>query len=854
MKTLLLLLGAFLTCGALAQDRPVPRPAMAARLAADEDVIGIVHWGLNTYTDREWGYGDEDPVLLNAPNFDADQIVQACKDGGLKGLVIVAKHHDGFCLWPTKTTEHNITKTPFWKGTGNGEHGRDYVKEMEQACRRAGLKFGVYCSPWDRNSAHYATDKYVEIYHAQLKELLGGEYGDIFEMWFDGANGGDGYYGGARERRKIGADYYRFGEVFKFVRELQPNVTIFAGERDDSDLRWCGNERGFVSDDSRATVVRTGGFCDGKFGNLDYVPMRNAGSPNGEYFRVNEADFPLRRGWFYHERERGTTKSGAYLARLYVGTVGNGGTMNIGVAPTKDGVLDADDVKALKDFGELRKALFAHEANDGEKFNVVVMREDVTNGELVDEWEFAADGNTILHGKSIGIKRIRLLKEPVVAKDCAVRVLRGAGEPKVSFALYRADQVIIDAILNAKGCEDETDTAKWMTGKASAPREYFVSPVGDDAADGSAAHPWRTIGRAASVAQAGDTVTVREGIYREWVKPANPGRDGSPRVSFALYRAPDEMVSEILNATGGDRETDTVGFMFNPKTAHAPSLLPEGKTFKLAWSDEFDGDRLDESKWSYRTNFWGRRAHWFAAPEDNAVEVKDGLLHLKLVKKADGQFVSPQLQTGELVWDVPHEDNPKGFWPLPKREKPKFAHRYGYYECRCKLQQKPGWWSAFWMQTPMQGCSLDPRRAGIEHDIMESFEVGEVIPHYFHSNGYGADYLGFCVPRRPKGVTPEEFNRPNSVRLDETQFHTFGMLWEPDGYTFFIDGRQHGEKVGQGEGEAVSQTEEFILLTTEAKWYRNDRMTGEGVPELEDAAASGDEFVVDYVRVYDTME
>ncbi|MBP5285507.1 MAG: alpha-L-fucosidase, partial [Kiritimatiellae bacterium] len=122
----------------LAAARPVPRPAMAERIAAEEDVYGIVHWGLNTYTDREWGYGDEDPAMLNPSKFDADQIVGACKAGGIGGLVVVAKHHDGFCLWPTKTTEHNITKTPFWKGTGDGEQGRDYVKEMEQACRRAG--------------------------------------------------------------------------------------------------------------------------------------------------------------------------------------------------------------------------------------------------------------------------------------------------------------------------------------------------------------------------------------------------------------------------------------------------------------------------------------------------------------------------------------------------------------------------------------------------------------------------------------------------------------------------------------------------------------------------------------------
>ena len=278
-----------------------------------------------------------------------------------------------------------------------------------------------------------------------------------------------------------------------------------------------------------------------------------------------------------------------------------------------------------------------------------------------------------------------------------------------------------------------------------------------------------------------------------------------------------------------------------------PSLLPKGVKLGLVWHDEFDGDSLDESKWSYRTNFWGRRAHWFATPEDNAVEVKDGLLRMKLVKRADGQFVSPQLQTGELVWDVPHQENPKGFWPLPKREKPKFMHRYGYYECRCRLQQLPGWWSAFWMQTPMQGCSLDPRCAGIEHDIMESFDPGEIIPHCFHANGYGADYLGFRCPRVKK-------NEDAIFKLDKTQFHTFGMLWEPDGYTLFIDGHQHGPKVGQGDGEAVSQTDEFILLTTEAKWYRNDHMTGKGVPELEAVAKAGDEFLVDYVRVYDIEE
>ena len=280
-----------------------------------------------------------------------------------------------------------------------------------------------------------------------------------------------------------------------------------------------------------------------------------------------------------------------------------------------------------------------------------------------------------------------------------------------------------------------------------------------------------------------------------------------------------------------------------------PSLLPKGVKLNLAWHDEFDGDSLDASKWSYRTNYWrrGGPANWFATPEDGAVEVKDGLLRLKLLKKPDGQFVSPQLQTGELMWDMLQTGGSAAGWPLPKREQPKFTHRYGYYECRCRLQQMPGCWSAFWMQSPMQGCSLDPRRAGIEHDIMESFEPGEVIPHCFHANGYGEDYLGFRCPRVKE-------NDEAILALDKTEFHVFGMLWEPDGYTMFVDGRQHGPKVGLGDGEAVSQTEEFVLLTTEAKWYRRNGLNGKPVPELDAAAAAGDEFLVAYVRIYDIEE
>ena len=443
-----------------ADATPVPSAALMERLRAEEDVIGIVHWGLNTFTDREWGYGDEDPAKLNPAKFDADQIARACAAGGLKGLVIVAKHHDGFCLWPTKTTEHNITKSPFRGGKG------DYVREMADACRRAGMKFGVYVSPWDRNNADYGTAKYVETYHAQIKELLGGNYGEVFEMWFDGANGGDGYYGGAREKRKIPNGYYRFDEVFKFVRELQPKVCIFAGEHDTADFRWPGNEQGFLNPDSRATICTVGGFADGKYGNPDYGKCINTGCVDGQFFKMCEADFPLRPGWFYHASQKGKSKHAAYLMNRYLVTVGNGGTMNIGIAPNRDGLLDEEDVKALKGFKALKDAFFAHEAKWNEKWNVVVMREDLSAGEEIDAWELAAEGRIVAFGRSMGHKRIRVFDKPMEKEGTVLTTMQSPLADTSGFQAryYYVDPELVKLVKSATTESGETDTAKWMTG------------------------------------------------------------------------------------------------------------------------------------------------------------------------------------------------------------------------------------------------------------------------------------------------------------------------------------------------------------------------------------------------------
>ena len=221
-------------------DAPAPfLPLPAPRQLAwhELEFYGFLHFTVNTFTNREWGDGDESPALFNPTAFDADQIVGAAKDGGMKALILTCKHHDGFCLWPSRYTEHSVKNSPF---------KRDVVKEISAACARQGVRFGIYLSPWDRNHKDYGTPEYLVYYRNQLRELLT-EYGPVFEIFFDGANGGDGYYGGAYERREIdNRTYYDWPNTWQIVRELQPNTVLFSDGG--PDVRWVGNERGIVGD------------------------------------------------------------------------------------------------------------------------------------------------------------------------------------------------------------------------------------------------------------------------------------------------------------------------------------------------------------------------------------------------------------------------------------------------------------------------------------------------------------------------------------------------------------------------------------------------------------------------------
>ena len=311
----------------------------------------LVHFTPTTFQNKEWGYGDASPKIFNPLKFDASQIVNAAKDGGFKGVIFVAKHHDGFCLWPTKTTPYNISASPFRDGKG------DMVKEFEIAARKAGMKFGLYCSPWDRNNEDYGKPEYVEKYRNQLRELYS-NYGDLFITWFDGANGGDGYYGGKNEKRNIDrSTYYGWDKTWDISRELQPGAVIFA---DNGDVRWVGNERGFANETSWETFTPEpiAGKTVAVPGETD-SDKAQSGTRNGKFWKPAECDVPLRNGWFYHASEDNNVKSVSELFEIYCKSVGRGAGMDIGIAPNKDGLLHPNDVKALKDFGDFLKKLFA---------------------------------------------------------------------------------------------------------------------------------------------------------------------------------------------------------------------------------------------------------------------------------------------------------------------------------------------------------------------------------------------------------------------------------------------------------------------------------------------------------------
>ena len=291
---------------------PIPTKAQLDWHALE--YYAFVHFNMNTFTDEEWGYGSENPASFNPSNLDCKQWVKVFKESGMKAVIITAKHHDGFCLWPTKTTEHSIKNSPYKNGDG------DILKELSLACKEAGLKFGVYLSPWDRNSEHYGKPEYITIFREQLRELMT-EYGEIFEVWFDGANGGSGYYGGAKEDRKIDRKtYYDWDKTYQIIRELQPQACIFGDGG--PEVRWVGNEEGWAGETNWSIIKHEECYA----GMPNYKEL-SYGHENGTKWVPAECDVSIRPGWYYHKREDHRVKSLVEMVDIYYNSIGRNASL-----------------------------------------------------------------------------------------------------------------------------------------------------------------------------------------------------------------------------------------------------------------------------------------------------------------------------------------------------------------------------------------------------------------------------------------------------------------------------------------------------------------------------------------------
>lgn len=335
-------------------DPPLPYGALPSPRQLDwhqMEVYGFLHFTTNTFTDMEWGYGDETPAVFNPSAFDADQIIGTLAKAGFKGAILTAKHHDGFCLWPSEYTEHSVRNSPWKDGKG------DVVRELSEACKKYGLKFGVYLSPWDRHHADYGEASYVEYYRNQLTELLT-NYGEIFEVWFDGANGGDGYYGGAREERRIDrSTYYQWDKIIETVRRLQPDAVMFSDAG--PDLRWVGNEKGYANDSCWATYtpLPRDGETRAVAGTTQYW-LGETGMKNGDYWIPAETDVSIRPGWFYHASEDDQVKSLGHLLDIYYHSVGNGTSLLLNIPPDRTGQIHETDSIRLMEFKQYLEKAF----------------------------------------------------------------------------------------------------------------------------------------------------------------------------------------------------------------------------------------------------------------------------------------------------------------------------------------------------------------------------------------------------------------------------------------------------------------------------------------------------------------
>ena len=391
------------------------------------ELTAFLHFGINTFTDREWGDGSEDPALFNPTELDAEQWVRSLKEAGFRMVILTAKHHDGFCLWPTKTTKHSVASSPWKDGKG------DVVKELRDACTKYDMKFGVYLSPWDRNAESYGdSPRYNQFFIDQLTELLT-NYGEVHEVWFDGANAE-----GPNGKKQI----YDWDAFYKTIQTLQPKaVMAIMGD----DVRWVGNERGLGRETEwSATVLAPGIYTRSDSVNTalgvgstsaDLGSREVLAKANELFWYPSEVDVSIRPGWFYHDNQNNQVKSLKHLMDIYYQSVGYNSVLLLNIPPDRRGLIHENDVKRLKEFADYRNRAFAdnlvtdgqvlwtagagesreYTLKEGSTVNLILLQEDLSKGQRVEEFEVEGlvDGQwqSLGKGTTVGYKRILRIPE-----------------------------------------------------------------------------------------------------------------------------------------------------------------------------------------------------------------------------------------------------------------------------------------------------------------------------------------------------------------------------------------------------------------------------------------------------------
>lgn len=472
------------SCTNIEPPKPLmPLPSERQLAWHELEFYAFVHFNMNTFTNMEWGFGNENPELFNPSQLDCRQWAKVCKQAGMKGIILTAKHHDGFCLWPSLYTEHSVKNSPWKNGKG------DVVRELAEACKEYGLKFGIYLSPWDRNHADYGKPEYLIYFRNQLKELLT-NYGEIYEVWFDGANGGNGWYGGANETRKIdNKTYYDWENTYKIVRDLQPNACMFSDAG--PDIRWVGNEEGWARE-TNWCMLNKDSVAPGVVSNLEWL---RAGQENGTHWLPAEVDVSIRPGWYYHQSEDQKVKSLPKLLDIYYNSVGRNASLLINFPVDTRGLIHEKDAEQILKLAETIKNDFALNLVEGKKitssnhrgnskkynpenisdnnpetywatddsvttssitvdfgesteFNRILLQEDIRFGQRIRNFSVEALVNNVwqLVDNQTTIGRKRILRFPnVVATQLRVNILDSRACPVMAnLAVYKAPKVIVE--------------------------------------------------------------------------------------------------------------------------------------------------------------------------------------------------------------------------------------------------------------------------------------------------------------------------------------------------------------------------------------------------------------------------